>query len=145
MKRLLPALFITGLLPALLWAVSLLQFTGEVLDEQAVELRWSVDSVQGMTAFDVERSTDNEHFQLVGERIPVNGGLDYMLLDSPGLASLPGGGRDRMTDIEQIYYYRLYYVLPSGGRLAANQEALQVSFQLSTVSVTWGSIKAMFR
>lgn len=144
MKRLLPAFFITGLLPALLWAVSLLQFTGEVLDEQTVELRWSVDSVQGMTAFDVERSTDNEHFQLVGERVQANGGLVYTLLDSPGLASLPGG-RDRVTDIEQTYYYRLYYVLPSGGRLAANQEALQVSFQLSTVSVTWGSIKAMFR
>jgi hypothetical protein len=131
-------------LPALLCAVSLLQFTGEVLDEQSVELRWRVDSVQGMSAFEVERSTDNEHFQVVGERVPANGGLDYSLLDRPGLASAPGG-RDRMTDVEQIYYYRLYYVLPSGGRLPANPEALRVSFTLSTVSVTWGSIKAMFR
>jgi hypothetical protein len=144
-KRLFPLVLVLILLPALARAVSLLQFTGTVLDEQTVELRWRVDTVQGMAAFEVERSTDNAHFSPVGERVTAaSGELEYVLLDRPGLASLPGG-RDRVTDVEQTYYYRLYYVLPGGGRLPANAEALAVTFQFSTVSVTWGSIKAMFR
>jgi hypothetical protein len=91
----------------------------------------------------VERSTDNEHFQVVGDRV-LAGGTDYLLLDRPGLSGAPGG-RERLADIEQVYYYRLYYILPSGGRLPASTDAVRVNFQFSTVSVTWGSIKAMFR
>lgn len=144
MKRLCHILFILCLTPALLRAASLLSFTGEVLDDQSVELRWRVDTVQGLAAFEVERSTDNEHYQVVGDRVAVDGGLDYLLLDRPGLAEAPDG-RDRFTDVEQTYYYRLYYVLPTGGRLPAAAEPLSVSFHLSTVTVTWGSIKAMFR
>ncbi|MFA7331916.1 MAG: hypothetical protein WC326_12675 [Candidatus Delongbacteria bacterium] len=143
MKRLF-SLSLILLMPLLALAASLLQFSGDVLDEQTVELRWRVDSVQGVASFEVERSTDDEHYQLLGERVLVNGALEYSLLDHPGLNSA-GGSRDRFTDIEQVYYYRLYYVLPSGGRLAAQSSPLAVSFQFSTVEATWGSIKAMFR
>jgi hypothetical protein len=120
-----------------------LQFNGEVLDGQTVELRWRVDTVQGVAAFEVERSTDSSYYQLVGERVPVSNALEYVLQDRPGLAS--SGGRDRMTDIEQAYFYRLYYILPSGDRQPAAADPIRVSFQFSTVTVTWGSIKAMFR
>jgi hypothetical protein len=143
MARILSILISLLLLPLLAMGASLLSFTGEVLDEQTVELRWRVDTPQGLSAFEVERSTDNEHFQVVGDRV-LAGGTDYLLLDRPGLSGAPGG-RERLADIEQVYYYRLYYILPSGGRLPASTDAVRVNFQFSTVSVTWGSIKAMFR
>lgn len=144
MKRLFPLSLALLFLPLLALAATLLQFSGEVLDEETVELRWRVDNLQGLSSFELERSTDNEHYQVLGERVAVNGSLEYTLLDHPGLASA-AGGRDRFTDLEQVYYYRLYYILPSGGRLLAQSTPLTVNVQLSTVEATWGSIKAMFR
>jgi hypothetical protein len=143
MKRLFSLSLAMLLLPVLVLAATLLQFSGEVLDEQTVELRWRVDNLQGVSSFEVERSTDNEHYQTVGDQVAVSNSLEYTLLDHPGLAA--SGSRDRFTDIEQVYYYRLYYVLPSGGRLLAQSAPLAVNFQFSTVEATWGSIKAMFR
>jgi len=143
MARIISLLIALILTPLLALGASLISFTGEVLDEQTVELRWRVDTPQGLASFEVERSTDNEHFQVVGDRVTA-GGVDYVLLDRPGISSAPGG-RERLTDMEQVYYYRLFYVLPSGGRLPASSESVRVNFQFSTVSVTWGSIKAMFR
>jgi hypothetical protein len=143
MKRL-PIIFLLTLLATLgAWAAQLVQFSGEVLDDEAVELRWRVDSVQGVASFEVERSTDNVHYQALAERVTVDDRLEYTLLDRPGLAS--ASQRGRFTDIEQVYYYRLYYVLPGGGRLLAQATPLEVNFQFSTVEATWGSIKAMFR
>jgi len=143
MKRL-PFIFLLTLLATLgAWAAQLVQFSGEVLDDEVVELRWRVDSVQGVASFEVERSTDNIHYQALAERVSTDDRLEYTLLDRPGLAA--ASQRGRFTDIEQVYYYRLYYVLPGGGRLLAQSTPLEVNFQFSTVEATWGSIKAMFR
>jgi len=143
MKRLPTILLILMLLPLGGWSAQLVQFSGEVLDDQVVELRWRVDSVQGVASFEVERSTDNIHYQALAERVVADERLEYSLLDRPGLAA--ASQRGRFTDIDQVYYYRLYYVLPGGGRLLAQSTPLAVNFQFSTVEATWGSIKAMFR
>ena len=143
MKRL-PIILLLMLLATLGgWAAQLVQFSGDVLDDEVVELRWRVDSVQGVASFEVERSTDNVHYQALAERVSADDRLEYTLLDRPGLAS--ASQRGRFTDIEQVYYYRLYYVLPGGGRLLAQSTPLTVNFQFSTVEATWGSIKALFR
>jgi hypothetical protein len=143
MKRLSIILFLFMSLTLPGWAAQLVQFSGDVLDDQVVELRWRVDSVQGVASFEVERSTDNVHYQALAERVTTDERLEYSLLDRPGLAA--AGQRGRFTDIDQVYYYRLYYVLPGGGRLLAQTTPLTVNFQFSTVEATWGSIKAMFR
>ena len=39
----------------------------------------------------------------------------------------------------------LYYVMPSGERIAASADPVQVSLTMNAVTVTWGGIKAMFR
>lgn len=131
------------LLPLLAAAFELLDFQGAVLDEQTVELRWLLDRIEGVSGFEVERSTDDEHFQLIGNRIQASSAVEYSLIDQPGLSAT--GGRGQMIDMEQTYYYRLYYILPDQSRLSAHDRSVEVSFQMSTVSVTWGSIKAMFR
>jgi hypothetical protein len=134
------------LLPALVWALQLLEFSGEVVEEDAVRLSWRVDTVQGVAGFELERSTDNELYRQIGERLPASG-LDYSVLDRPGLNG-SGGEVERggaRVDAAQTYYYRLWIVLPSGERQPASSEPIEVSFQMSTVSLTWGGIKAMFR
>ncbi len=125
-------------------AADLLDFSAEVLDDEAVRLEWRVDELIGLAGFQLERSTDNQYFQAIGEVIPCTEELVYEYVDHPG--SLAGGGRDgRFADYEQVYYYRLYFLMPDGGRLLATPQALEVPFLISTVSITWGAIKAMFR
>jgi len=142
-------LLLTLLLPFALRATELLLFEGEVVDSDAVQLSWSVDSAAGLAGFVVERSTDDAVYRQIGDRLPIDG-LDYALVDRPGLAGAGEGGDEvdrggARTDTEQRYFYRLWYVLPSGERLLASEQPIEVSFQLSTVSLTWGGIKAMFR
>lgn len=133
------------LLPFLAKAAELLRFAGEVVDAESVQIEWSVDATTGLAGFQLERSTDNVLFQSIGDRVPLQG-LEYVVVDRPGLSSLNGeSGRGAQVDSEQIYYYRLWYVLPSGQRVLASDSPIEVGFQMSTVSLTWGGIKAMFR
>jgi hypothetical protein len=131
------------LLPIMAAAVELLDFQGTVLDEQTVELRWLVDRVDNLAAFEIERSTDNEHFSPVSAPIPASSSLEYFLLDQPGVQA--ASNRGQQIDMDQTYYYRLYYILDDQSRVSASPQSVEVSFVMNTVSVTWGSIKAMFR
>lgn len=128
-------------------ATEVISFHHQLLSDPAVRLFWEVDNTSGIIGFEVERSTDNQHFSPISGRILCNGNLDYDYTDHPG-QSVNSGGVIRKSgeiDLEQTYYYRLVYLLPNQGRLLADTPAIEVDLQLNTVRTTWGGIKAMFR
>jgi hypothetical protein len=125
-------------------AAVLENFDGDVQNSITVRLYWSVDNLDGISGFEIERSADNIFFQSLCDPILCNGSLDYEYVDQTGISNsgnrpVPG------IDVEQTYYYRLYFTLPNGSRQLVSDESLEIDFQLSTMSVTWGGIKAMFR
>lgn len=145
MRRSIWPVLLLLLLPFALRAAQLLRFEGDVIDDESVRLQWEVDGIQGLAGFELERSTDNVVYRSIGDRLTVQG-LEYTFVDRPGLAGAPGeANRGARVDTEQAYYYRLWFVLPSGERVAASDQPIAVNFQMSTVSLTWGGIKAMFR
>ncbi len=145
--RRLSAILILLFLALRLGAAELVLFSYHLLPDPAVRLFWEVDGTAGMQGFEVERSTDNEHFQSISQRILCNGGLDYQYTDHPlvGINNSVHGSKGFGLDQDQTYYYRLVFVGNDNSRTLASDEVLQVEMQLNTVSTTWGSIKAMFR
>ncbi len=123
-------------------AAELLQFTASVMPDNTVHLVWSVSSESGIVGFELERSTDESWYQPIGDRISCDLSSIYDYYDHPGLDAINRGNR---IDVEQEYWYMLYYVLPTGERVPASEDPVQVSLTMNAVRVTWGGIKAMFR
>lgn len=146
MKRL-SILFLLAFGTLLAQATQVLNFHHQLLADPAVRLMWEVDNTSGIIGFEVERSTDNQHFTGVSDRLLCNGQLDYEYTDHPGQSMNSSAVVDKGSeiDIEQTYYYRLVYLLPNQGRQLADSPTIEVDMQLNTVSTTWGGIKAMFR
>jgi hypothetical protein len=134
-----------SLLCALAYASELLSFEALVQGDDSVLLQWEVDDTQDLSGFVLQRSVNNTHFHAITQVLPISGSY-YEYIDRPGLAG--GASEDkhlRLTDIDQDYYYHLEAVHADGRRTQLSESAVHVSFEMSTVDVTWGSIKAMFR
>ena len=123
-------------------AAELLQFSASVQPDNTVHLVWSVDDESGIVGFELERSADDSWYQSIGSRVSCDNSNTYDYYDRPGLEEINRGNR---IDVEQEYWYMLYYVMPSGERIAASADPVQVSLTMNAVTVTWGGIKAMFR
>ncbi len=146
--KLLSTLILLSLFALKLGAAELVLFGHHLLPDPAVRLYWEIDASAGLQGFEIERSTDNEHFQTVSQRILCNGGLDYSFTDYPldGMSNSPIQSRKGLgVDQDQTYYYRLVFLGNDNSRLVLQDDVIQVEMQLNTVSTTWGSIKAMFR
>ena len=126
-------------------ASELLNFSAQVEEEESVLLQWEVDEISSLSGFILHRSVDNTHFQPICQMIPIDGTV-YDFVDRPGVAGSSTHEKGlHFADLEQQYYYHLFAVLQNGDHVRLSQDALLVNFEMSTVSVTWGSIKAMFR
>ncbi len=135
MRRLTPVIAIS-LLFGLAFATQVLQFRGELLSETSVELQWTVDDETGISGFQLRRSADGVTFNPIFDWLTADGSLSYSYIDTP--MGFTG------TDTERIYYYALY-LRDNEGNFYLGCDPIEVNFIISNVTMTWGTLKAMFR
>lgn len=106
-------------------------FSGVAQGRSAV-IEWTTNSETGVTAFHVQRSYDGESFYTIHEEDPSGDNHSYRYIDN-----------DLFKNSIRTFYYRI------GVRCADGQIEYSpiedVTFSLSGILRTWGSIKAMFR
>jgi hypothetical protein len=94
-------------------------------------LQWKTSSEENVNKFVVERSTDNSHFIDIGEIAARGPGYLYKYEDN------------ELGIINSIFYYRLRIVNLDNS--FQRTDVLTVIPNISSISRTWGSIKALFR
>ena len=122
----------------LLFTLFSLVFANAVIVEWKAEpetnkivLQWKTSQEDNVRKFVVERSTDNKTFTDIGEVIARGAGYQYNFEDSD------------LGKLKSIFYYRLRVVNIDGS--IQHTDSLPVIPNLSSISRTWGSIKALFR
>jgi len=94
-------------------------------------LRWKTSQEENVTKFVIERSTDNTHFSDIGNVTARGPGFQYHFEDN-NLGMTNG-----------IFYYRLRIVNTDG--TFHHTDTLSSIPNISSISSSWGSIKALFR
>lgn len=124
-------LFVSMVIPLILWAgADILQFTAEA-QEDGVLLVWRTGVEVSLSTFEVQRSMNGTSFFTIANIEPRGSYSEYQYLDR------------LMTDSIRTYYYRLKMV-DIGGAVTYS-ETREVTMVFSGIQQTWGSIKAMFR
>lgn len=114
-----------------LWASAVIVEWKAEPEQNKIILQWKTSSEEGVQKFVVERSTDNSHFFDIGE-VPARGpGFMYHFEDN------------RLGLTNSIFHYRLRIVNNDGSYQYT--DTLPVILNLSDISRSWGSIKALFR
>ncbi len=121
----------------LLWSTSLLLANAVIVEWKAepeqdkIILEWKTSSEDELSKFVVERSNDNSHFIEIGDVTARGPGFQYRYEDN------------KLGMTNSIFYYRLRLVNKDG--TFQYSETLPVFPNISNISRSWGSIKALFR
>jgi hypothetical protein len=100
-------------------------------EQSKIVLQWKTSQEENVTKFVVERSTDNAHFSDIGEVTARGPGFQYHFED------------ENLGMTNSLFFYRLRIVNENG--TFQYSESLQVIPNISSISRSWGSIKALFR
>ncbi|MFZ0389948.1 MAG: hypothetical protein WAN36_05775 [Calditrichia bacterium] len=96
-----------------------------------IVLQWKTSQEVNVDRFIIERSNDDEHFFNVGEVQARGPGFDYRFVD------------DQLGRAKGAYYYRLKIMNKDGTHQFT--DSLPVIPFMSSITQTWGTIKALFR
>ena len=96
-----------------------------------ITLQWKTSEENNIQKFVIERSIDNKHFTDIGEVAPRGPGYLYKFIDN------------NIGKVKSLFYYRLRIVNTNG--TVQRTDVLQVIPNISSLTRTWGSIKALFR
>lgn len=99
--------------------------------QDKIVLNWKTSSEDNVRKFVVERSTDNKHFTDIGEVSAKGPGFQYEFVDN------------NLGKFKSLFYYRLRVVNKDG--TVQHNDSLPVIPNISSMTRTWGSIKALFR
>ncbi len=100
-------------------------------EQDKIILQWKTSLEENVQKFVVERSTDNSHFMDIGELTARGPGFQYRFEDN------------NLGLLNNVFYYRLRVVNKDGSY--QHTDVLRVIPNISDISRTWGSIKALFR
>ena len=130
MKRITFYISLLGIV-ALLWAgATIVEFKAEP-GQNKIILQWKTSHEQNVVKFVVERAGDNRHFVAIGEVNARGPGFTYRFVD------------DQLGKVQNMFYYRLRIVDSDGSYQFT--DSLPVIYNISGISRSWGSIKALFR
>lgn len=122
----------------ILFALVTLVFANAVIVEWKAEpeqnkiiLQWKTSQEDNVEKFVVERSIDNKTFTDLGEVVARGPGYQYRFED------------DNLGRSKSIFYYRLRIIDRDG--TIQYTDSLQVIALISSITRTWGTIKALFR
>jgi hypothetical protein len=132
-----PTLILTiFLFTTLVMATQVMQFQGVLLSETSVDLQWTVDNEEGLQSFQLQRSPDGINFGPITGPIPADGSLSYSHIDTP--MGFTG------DETSRVYFYALY-LIDTDGNSVVGGDPIEITFEISGVAITWGTLKAMFR
>jgi hypothetical protein len=100
-------------------------------EQEKVVLTWKTSLEDGVQKFVIQRSSDGNHFTDIGEILSRGAGFEYRYED------------DKLGLTNSIFYYRLRVV--NNDNSFQYSEVLNVIPNISSISRSWGSIKALFR
>jgi hypothetical protein len=100
-------------------------------EQDRVILKWKTSSEEDLSKFVIERSSDNSHFNEIGEVIARGPGFQYRFDD------------DKLGMTNSLFYYRLRLVNKNGS--SQFSETIWIISNTLSSPRTWGSIKALFR
>lgn len=124
-------IFLTLVLLSFLWANAVIVEWKAEPEQDKIILQWKTSLEEDVLKFVVERSIDNSHFTDIGQVSPRGPGFQYRFED------------DQLGKINGVFYYRLKIVNVDNS--IQHTETLPVIPNISNISQTWGSIKALFR
>jgi hypothetical protein len=130
MKILKSTLFILMAVTFLLADAVIVEWKAEP-EQSKIVLQWKTSLEENVTKFVIERSTDNTHFGDIGNVSARGPGFQYRFED------------DNLGMTNSIFYYRLRIVNEDG--TFQHTDTLPVIPNISSISRSWGSIKALFR
>jgi hypothetical protein len=116
---------------SLLWGNAVITEWTADPEQNKVILQWKTSLEDEVEKFVVERSTDNSHFFDIGEVSARGAGFQYRFEDN------------KLGFTNSIFYYRLRIV--NGDGSYQHTDTLPVIPNISSISRSWGSIKALFR
>jgi hypothetical protein len=99
--------------------------------QNKIVLQWKSSSEENVQKYVVQRSNDNNHFSDIGEIEAKGAGYVYRFED------------EDLGIINSIFYYRLKIIDQDDS--FEHTDVLTVIPNISSISRTWGSIKALFR
>jgi hypothetical protein len=121
---------------SLAMATQVMQFQGVLLSESSVDLQWTVDDEAGLQSFQLQRSPDGINFGPIADPIPADGSLSYSYIDTP--MGFTG------EETNRVYFYTLM-LIDADGNSVVGGDPIEITFEISGVAITWGTLKAMFR
>lgn len=130
-KIFIKSFFILFLFLSFLFADAIITEFSADPDGERIVLQWKTSQEDNVQKFVVERSNDKEHFYPIGSLEARGPGYQYRFVD------------DRLGKINGWFYYRLQIVNKNGN--STYNEPIQANLNISSISRTWGSIKALFR
>jgi hypothetical protein len=102
-------------------------------DESRIILQWNTSAEQGLSGFEVQRSTDGRTFFEIGFLHAQGRGSGYTFIDDSIIAKVSG----------RNYFYRLKIMDNQGSSQLS--EVISIQSTLDVVPRTWGSLKALFK
>jgi hypothetical protein len=130
MKPIISLVFLT-IFTTLLWANAvIIEWTAEP-EQTKIILQWKTSQEDEVIKFVVERSTDNSHFFQIGEVTARGPGFQYRFEDN------------KLGLTNSIFYYRLKIMNNDGS--FQYTDIITAIPNISSISRSWGSIKALFR
>jgi hypothetical protein len=121
------------IISSIIYAATELQyFTGKT-ESDTILLEWKTGTEDNLNRFEIERSASApNNFVNIGSVTAIGNNSYYYF-------------RDYVTSQSSnpVYYYRLKLVDNSGGHVYS--QTITVTYVISSVRDTWGSIKAIFR
>ena len=100
-------------------------------EQGKVILTWKTSSEDDVEKFVIERSNDGQHFSEIGEVASRGPGCEYRYEDA------------NLGMTNNLFHYRLRVV--NNDKSVQYSEVLNVIPNISSISRSWGSIKALFR
>lgn len=129
-KTILPLLIIT--FATSLIANAVIERMSANSQQNKIILQWVTSSEENINTFVIERSTEiDKHFKSIGELKARGPGFEYRFED------------DKLGITNSIFYYRLKIV--NNDNTIQYTDVVRAIPNISSISRTWGSIKALFR
>ncbi|MCK4893508.1 MAG: hypothetical protein KAT07_06050 [Calditrichia bacterium] len=130
MKILYSTLVLLAMVASLFANAVIVEWTADP-EQSKIILQWKTSQEEDVTKFVIERSTDNSHFSDIGDVTARGPGFQYHFEDN------------NLGMTNSIFYYRLRIVNEDG--TFQHSETIFSIPNISSISRSWGSIKALFR
>ncbi len=132
MKRILYTLLLIAFAGLLYAGADIVEFSAQAQNNRIVVV-WKTSHEENVSKFVVERSTDEKNFFPIGEVQAKGAGYKYEFVDS------------KLGKINGVSYYYRLKIVDRSGSYTYSEQVVWASPIISSMTRTWGSIKALFR